>query len=482
MREKLRHIIRLDRAIGFVWQAGSKWVIGSAAVMALQGVLPLAALYLMKLIVDAVTEAVGAPDPAAAFSRVLLFILLAGGVALLQASLGAISGLIQEGLSLTVSDRMYDRLHAKSIEVDLDYYENPQYFDTLHRAQREGPNRPTQIVNTLMRLGQNSISLVAMAGLLFTFHWAVALVLVAAAAPGIFVRMKYSRVMYHWQRDKTPDERKAMYYNWILTGNAHAKEVRLFGIGEEISDRFSAVRQNLRTEKLAITRKRVISDFIAQAFGSLAVFGTFAVIAYRAVLGAITLGDMVMFYQAFQRGLGYLRSVLQGVAGLYENNLFLSYLYEFLDFEPHVRNPDAPQPVPAQTVQGLRFAHVWFRYPSTEQMVLKDISFAIEPGEVVALVGENGSGKTTLAKLLCRLYDPTEGQIFLENISLDRFSTAALRREISVIFQDFAKYNLSAADNIRFGHIDLPASDIESVEKAAMDAGADRIIETLHNQ
>lgn len=450
--------------------------------MVLQGVLPLAALYLMKLIVDAVTEAVGSPDPAAAFSRVLIFIILAGGVALLQASLQAVSGLIQEGLSLTVSDRMYDRMHAKSIEVDLDYYENPQYFDTLHRAQREGPNRPTQIVNTLMQLGQNSISLLAMAGLLFTFHWTVALVLVAAAAPGIFVRMKYSRVMYLWQREKTPDERKAMYYNWILTGNAHAKEVRLFGIGEEISDRFSAVRQNLRTENLAITRKRVIADFIAQAFGSLAVFGTFAVIAYRAVLGAITIGDMVMFYQAFQRGLGHLRSVLQGVAGLYENNLFLSYLYEFLDFEPNVQEPDAPLPVPDKMVQGLRFAHVWFRYPNTAQMVLKDISFAIQPGEVVALVGENGSGKTTLAKLLCRLYDPTEGRIFLENISLDQFSTAALRREISVIFQDFAKYDLSADDNIRFGHIDLPATDTGAVEKAAREAGADRIIDTLPHQ
>ncbi|MFP4531782.1 MAG: ABC transporter ATP-binding protein [Desulfobacterales bacterium] len=482
MRKKLKHIIRLDRAVRFVWQAGAGWVIGSAAVMTLQGVLPLAALYLMKRIVDAVTEAVKAPEPAAAFGPVLFFIVLAGGVALLQASLGAVSGLIQEAMSLTVSDRMYQRLHAKSIEVDLDYYENPQYFDTLHRAQREGPNRPTQIVNTLMRLGQNSISLIAMAGLLFTFHWAVALVLVAAAAPGIFVRMRYSKVMFHWQRAKTPDERKAMYYNRILTGNAHAKEVRLFGIGDEISDRFTRVRDRLRKEKLAISRKRVFADFMAQAVGSLAVFATFGAIAYRAVMGAITLGDMVMFYQAFQRGLGYLRTMLRGVADLYDSNLFLSYLYEFLDFTPRVQEPEDPLPVPQTPDHGLRFENVWFRYPNTAPMVLKDVSLAVRPGEVVALVGENGSGKTTLAKLLCRLYDPTEGRIFLENISLDRFSTAALRREISVIFQDFAKYNLSAADNIRFGNIDLSDTDNAAIERAAKDAGADHIIETLPHQ
>ncbi len=224
---KARHAARLDRAIRFVWQAGPKWVVGSAAAMALQGLLPLAAF-------------------------------------------------------------------------DLDYYENPRYFDTLHRAQRESPFRPTQIVNTLMRLGQSAVSLIAVSGLLATFHWAVSLVLIAAAAPGIFVRMKFSRVTFDWRREKTPDERMAMYYSWILTGNAHAKEVRLFGIGEEISDRFSRVRRNLRTEKLAISRKRVFADFLVQTFGSLVVFATFGAIVYRAVLGAIILGDMVMFYQAFQ--------------------------------------------------------------------------------------------------------------------------------------------------------------------------------------
>ena len=356
---------------------------------------------------------------------------------------------------------------------------NPKYFDTLHQAQREGPFRPTQIVNTLMELGKSSISLVAIAGLLLSFHWAISLILLIAAVPGIFVRMKFSRIMFLWQRAKTPDERKAMYYNWILTGNAHAKEIRLFGIGNVISDRFSQVRRILRHEKLSISRKRIFADFIAQAFGSLTVFGMFAVIAFRAITGAITLGDMVMYYQAFQRGLGYLRSVLRGLADLYENNLFLSYLYEFLNVIPQIREPVDPLPVPLQVNHGVCFDRVWFGYPNTDAMVLKDISFDIKPGEIIALVGENGSGKTTLAKLLCRLYDPARGQITLENIALDRFKPELLRREISVIFQDFVKYNLSVDDNIRFGNIDLPPTDTESIRQAAVKAGADRIIKTL---
>ncbi len=476
---KARRWVRLDRAIRLVWQAGPKWVVASGAVTVLQGFLPLAALYLMKLIVDAVSEAVGTADPAMAFKRLLFLVILAGCVALIQASLQAVSGIIQEGLSLTVGDRMYDMLHAKSVEVDLDYYENPRYFDTLHRAQREGAFRPAQIVNTLIGLGQSSVSLIAVSGLLLSFHWAVSLLLIAAAAPGIFVRIKFSRIMFDWQTAKTPDERKAMYFNWILTGNVHAKEMRLFGIGEEISRRFSEVRRLLRSEKLAISRKRAMAEFLVRVFGSLIVFAMLGAVVYRAVLGAITLGDMVMFYQAFQRCLGSLKSLLGALADLHENNLFISYLYEFLDLKPRVEEPLAPLPLPREAVRGLRIEHVWFRYPGTAHMVLKDISFHVRPGEVVALVGKNGSGKTTLAKLICRLYDPAGGRIALENIPLHQLSKASLRCAISAVFQDFAKYELTVEDNIRFGNVDLPATDMESVENAAMASGADRFIAKL---
>ncbi len=482
LREKIRHAIRLDRAIRFVWQAGAGRVVGSVVLVALQGIIPLAALYLMKLIIDGVSAAVEAPDPLAALRMVWFYIFLAGLVALLQAIVREVSGLVQEDLSLTVSDRMYDILHDKSIAVDLDYYENSEYHDTLHRAQREGPFRPTRIVNNLMGLGQSSISLAAMAGLLLSFHWSVALVLFLAAAPGILVRVKYSRIMFHWQREKTPDERRTMYYSFILTGYAHAKEVRLFGIGEEVSGRFSRLRSQLRGEKLAISRRRALADFIVQFAGTLAVFGTLGFIAYQAVLRMITLGDMVMFFQAFQRGLEYLRQMLRGLADLYENNLFISYFYDFLDFEPQVKNPAEPLFIPAPAREGVAFDGVWFGYPGTGKNVLKGVSFTIAPGEVVALVGGNGSGKTTLAKLLCRLYDPDRGQITMEHISLDRFDVAALRKTISVIFQDFARYHLTVEDNIGFGNISRAVPGTEAVRKAAREAGVDTVIESLPHQ
>jgi ATP-binding cassette subfamily B protein len=305
--EKVRQAIRLDRAVRFVWKAGPGWTITSLFLLVIQGALPLLALYLMKLIVDAVTFSLSAPDKATAFRYVALLIACAAGVALFNALIQLLSGIVKEAQSATVTDHMYDVLHAKSVEVDLEYYENPQYFDTLHRAQQEGPFRPTHIVNGLAQLGQNGISLIAMAGLLLSFHWSVTVVLFIAVIPGILVRIRYSGKMYRWQREKTRTERKSNYFNWILTGDAHAKEIRLFGLGDLFIQQFRSLRKQLRREKIELTRKRSVAEFMAQIGATIAVFGSFGFIAYRTVMGGITLGDMVMYFQAFQRGMGYLR-------------------------------------------------------------------------------------------------------------------------------------------------------------------------------
>ena len=461
-----------------MWQASPNWTLASLALLVLQGTLPLLALYVMKLIIDAVAFSLTAPDKVAAFWNVGLFIACAAGVALLNAFLQLMAGLVKEAQSVSVTDHMYDVLHTKSVEVDLEYYENPHYLDTLHRAQQEGPFRPAHIVNGLTQFGQNGISLVAMAGLLLSFYWGVAVVLFMAVVPGILVRIRYSGKMYLWQRERTGIERKTHYFNWILTGDAHAKEVRLFGLGDLFIQQFSTLRKMLRREKIEITRKRSVADFMAQAGAIIPLFGAFGFIAYRTVMGAITLGDMVMYFRAFQMGMGYLRDMLGGMATLYEDNLFLSNLYEFLDLEPKVEEPVHPHPVPHPIRQGIVFDRVCFKYPSGRGKVLDDISLSIAPGEVVALVGDNGSGKTTFVKLLCRLYDPTEGNITLDGVDFRQYSTAPLRREISVIFQDHVRYHLTARENIWLGNIERPAAQ-EQIVAAARDSGADDLIARL---
>lgn len=475
---KIQQALRLDFALRLVWQSAPGWTVASLALVVVQGVLPLASLYLMKLVVDTVTTGLVATDKAAAFGQVALLIGLAGGVALITALFRSLAGLVSEVQAQVITDHMSDVLHAKSIEVDLEYYESAQYYDKLHRAQREAPYRPTRILNGLVQVGQNSISLLAMAGLLFSFHWGIAAILFVATIPGLLVRLRYAGLAYRWQRQRTCAERQAWYFHWMLTGDVHAKEIRLFDLGTLFRQRFRDLRRRLRQERIRITTKRSMAELAAQVSATLAVFASYAFIAYRTVQGDITLGDLVMYYQAFQRGQGFLQQILSGLAGLYEDNLFLSNLYEFLDLKPRVVQPTHPRPVPRPMRTGIAFDHVSFQYPTGAKKVLEDINLHIRPGEVVALVGENGSGKTTLIKLLCRLYDPTNGTITLDGVDLRQFETTALRREISVIFQDYAQYHLTARENIWFGNATLPP-DQERIVAAARHAGADEVIAEL---
>jgi ATP-binding cassette subfamily B protein len=284
--------------------------------------------------------------------------------------------------------------------------------------------------------------------------------------------------MFQWQSDRSATDRAATYFNWLITSQYYAKEVRLYDLGPLFIKRFRDLRQLLRREKIGIAFRYALTELVAEAFATIAIFGSLAFIAYRTVQGMMTLGDMVMYYQAFQRAQGYLKEMLNGLASLYEDNLFLSNFYDFLDLKPTIIEPAKPEPVPRPMQKGIVFDKISFRYPTGEAMVLKDINISIRPGQVVALVGENGSGKTTLVKLLCRLYDPTAGKITVDGIDLRSFDTTALRREIGIIFQDYVQYQMTVRENIWMGNTRL-APDDEKIVAAAKYSGADDVIAGL---
>ena len=319
-----------------------------------------------------------------------------------------------------------------------------------------------------------------MAGLLLTLHWAVGLIVLAAAIPGAAVRFLYAGRLFAWQRRRTDVERQSAYAHWLLTDSGHAKEIRLFDLGDRFRVWHRDLRHRLRRELLGIAARRALAELGAGATAVVAVFGAFAYIAWRAIQGSITIGLVVAYYQAFQTSLGSLQAVLHGLAALYEDNLFLSYYDEFMALEPHVLSPEHPVPLPRPMHEGIRFDHVHFSYPDTERTALSDVSLTIRPGQVTALVGANGSGKTTLVKLLCRLYDPSTGTVTLDGQDLRRFDLVDLRRDMSVIFQDFAQYQLSARENIRLGNVELAAND-PAIEAAAHDSGADEAISGLRH-
>jgi ATP-binding cassette subfamily B protein len=479
-RQAIQMLAQLRRAFVFVWRCAPGWTLIGLVLVIVQGALPIVALALLKRIVDAVTAAVGSPDPKAAFLRIMIWIAASGVVALLIAICRSLSEISGEAQTQIVTDAVYDALHTQSTAVDLEYYEDPRYHDTLHRAQQEAPYRPTRIVNGLMQVVQNGVSLVGVAGLLARSNWLLSLLLVVAALPGLFVRVRCGFKWYSFQQEHAEAERQAWYYNWLMTNAECAKEIRLLDIGSILRGRHDAVRTLLREGRLKLSRYRGLMELAAQSSATIVGAGVLAVISWWTVSGTLTVGGLVMYYQGFQLGLSTLQGVLRGIAGLHEDSLFLTDYYEFLTLEPRVIPPAEPVPVPQPIREGISFEQLSFTYPGRAEEILHGLDLTIHMGEITALVGENGAGKTTLVKLLCRLYDPTEGHITVDGVDLKQLDPRAWRRAISVLPQDYLRYFMSARDNIWVGDVALECENT-SVEAAARLAGADRVIQRLPN-
>ncbi|MFO7676092.1 MAG: ABC transporter ATP-binding protein [bacterium] len=477
-KDPVRKGLRLDRAVRLVWASAPGLAVANAALVAVQGLLPLAGLYAIKQVVDLLQAGIAAGSGPAGFQRVLVWVGVAAAAALLTAIAHSLAELVGQAQSLVLSDKVTDIVHGQSVAMDLGYYEDPRYHDTLHRAQGDAMHRPVNIVNRLVQVGRGAVSLAGIAGLLFALSPLVALVLVVVALPGAVVRMVHARRLYRFEREQTEKERRAWYYHWLLTNSFPAKELRLFDIGALFRQRYRELRRQLRRARLVLARRRSAAGLLAQAAVTVATFGTLVYIAWQTWRGTITIGSLVMYYSAFQLAANSLSAILAGLAGLYEDNLFLANFYEFLDLQPRVTAPAKPLPVPARFARGIAFEGVSFAYPGSSRPALDAVSLAIAPGQVVALVGANGSGKTTLVKLLCRLYDPGTGQITVDGIDIRRLEPARWRREVSVILQDFVQYQLPAWENIWLG--DAAAEpDRARIVAAAKRAGADAAISRL---
>lgn len=479
MKNSLNFIdgLRVDRALKFVWNAAPQWTVLGTFLLIIQSVVPLATLYIFKLVVDHLTKENGYSAVGIDFQNLVTLIAVALGLAVIGNLCNALMGYTSEMQTHLVADYMQRLVQAKSIDMDLAYYEHSQFYDKLHRAQREAPSRPLRIISGLTALALNSLTLLSAFALLLMFNWAVVVAVLAASIPVLIYRIKYAEELYQLNREKTASERLSRYFNDVITTAENAKEVRAFGFGPLIAYRFSEIRLMIRASLHRISAQAYRRQFITESTAALAGYGALAFIAYAAVQKSITLGEMVMYFGAFQVAIGSLRPTLSGLAELYENNLFLSTLYEFLDVNKSVPDPVKPKEMPRPWRSGLSVENLSFHYPDTDRPILDNITMTISPGEIVALVGRNGSGKTTLTKLLCRLYDPDRGRITVDDIDLRDFKTKDLRREISVIYQDFGRYHMTARENILLGRPELGADD-PAIIKAARWAGIhDKLIE-----
>ena len=477
LADALRELRPLPRAIALVARAAGRWTALWALLLVAQGLLPVAVVYLVRELVDALFAALQAGGEGSAGRSVLLAVTIA--VLMLAAEiLKSAADWVRTVQAELVQDHVSELVHRQSLAVDLAFYELPEGYDRLYRARDDATYRPTALLESFGSFFQNGLTLVAMAAVVTRFGLWVPWALIVGTAPALFVVLGYGQRRHRWWREATPRHRMAAYLDWLMTSAENAAEVRLFALGDRFRSAFRAVREGLRGERLALEGERTRAEIGAGVF-ALAVQGAVTCwMIWRATRREIGAGDLALFYQAFQQGQSLLRAALHDLGGIYANSLFLGDLFEFLDLEPRLSDAKASPAEPARVEREVRFRDVRFTYPGASRPTLDGLDLAIPAGRVVAIVGPNGSGKSTLVKLLCRFYDPDSGSIEIDGTDLRALPLAAVRRLSSVVFQTPVHYGASAGENVAFGDVSCEHGGA-AIAEAAERADARELIERL---
>lgn len=472
----MKNLRLLFESVKLVRESAPGWTAANVAVSLLRSFIPLVLLFLIRSLIDTITQGVSSGGEVST-ARIVYSITAVIVVFLIDEMSSEIGNYIRKKQSYRLEEYMYKLLHSKATALDLINFENPSYFDKLSRAVREATWRPNNILNNFVALFRGIISLILMASLLFTLNWWIALLLVVVNIPGIWMRLHYASVLYYFRKELTPEERKAGYFNWLLTGDRPSREIRLFGLGDYFISHFKESFRQYKEKEIDILRKRTAIETVSGVIKASALFIVLYVIARQTISGEITLGNMAMLILAFRQGLIYIRDILSSVAGLYEDSLFTGDIFEFLMLKEKIKE-DEPVSEVTPLKKEIRFENVTFTYPGNNSPALKDVNLTLKKGEIVALVGSNGSGKSTLVRILCRLYDPDSGAVFFDGKNIRNFKPEEYRKQFSVLFQDFMLYNLSAGENILLGNIEAGRQE-ERMKLAAMSAGIHSLIESL---
>lgn len=464
------------RLFRLVWRATPRWLILSLLITLADALIPVAQLYVGKLIVDWVVQNAGVAERAV--RPLIQLVVIEFGLVLLQS-------LLSQGQSF-VSQVMKDRfaldanqvLLQQAIALDLAHYERPEFHDLLNRAQQSGGSYLLRVLDILNRLIGQIVGLGGLLALLLNFNPAVTAILFLTATPAFWVGVRYSRRRFWMMRRQTPNNRLSEYFERVLTQEAFAKEVRLFNLGSYLLDQWRHIRGQFNRESAQLAGRQAAANVGIGTLASTGFYAAYGVVLAQAVAGRITIGDLTLYAGTFQQAQNRIQGILSNIALLYEYGLYVSQYFEFLDLTPQVVSPRSPLPFPEPIRQGLALRDVTFTYPGASTPTLQNINLTVAPGECIALVGVNGSGKTTLLKLLNRFYDLDAGDITIDGVPLTAFNLADLRRNVGVLFQDFARYALSVEENIGFGNL-TQRENPEAIRQAASDAGATAMITTL---
>jgi len=479
IRENLEALRNTPEAFRLVWSASRSNALISFGLTPITALLPAAQSWVGKMIVDSILGAINqSVDVEAGLRLVLPYVAAEFGLLLLGTILNSIRYLSNSVLQSQLTNHINTLIIRKAISLDLQFFEDPVFYDTMQNARRRADSSALSIMNAILQILQQTITLVSLVALLVGFSPWLAVVVILAAIPNFISRSRFSEMTFRALTRRAPESRLLNYIETLLTSNETVKEIKLFGLGEPLLARYRQLFTAFFEEDREISRKNTIASFGWGLLSNLAYYGSYVWVILRALAKAITLGDMTMFLSVFRQSQNAVQQLLDSFNRLYESNLYLDNLLDYLKIEPVLALPENGKIAPAPIQEGIRFNNVSFRYPGSEKMVLQNINLFIPPGESIALVGLNGAGKTTLIKLLTRLYDPTEGQILLDGVDLREFDLKTLHQRFGVIFQDYVRYQFSVRENIGFGQIE-DLDDNSRIESAAERGGADEVVAEL---
>lgn len=472
--KKLKSNLNIKRTLALVWHAAKGWMIISILMIVVETLLFLGSIYALKILIDKIshTDPFNKPTEDIIVNHVIIAALLAIGYAIAK----AFSAYVTEVQATRVANYMDERIHDKAIQMDLSCYESPEYYDILKRAKDAGSDRPNTVITTLMEIAKNLLNLCAVGSLIITINWLLLPLLVIFVLPTLFVRIYFSNKQNIWRIAHTPLERKSSYLSSLLTSDVSAKEIRSFNLGDYFKNLYQVIRIEVLQQKLGLSYKRTLNEVLTSSIAALGFFACIGYIAIGTVKGTTSVGDIALFLIIFPQSFTLIQNISSGISVLYHNNIFINSIFELFDLNPRSINTEIPIPIPPGDNLDLELENVNFSYPHADKPTLSNINLKIPSGKIVAVVGLNGAGKSTLIKLLCRLYDPNSGTISLGKTDIRRFEMKAYRKQISVVFQDFSKYNVSVSENIRFGNIEKTYAT-ENVINAAKNSGAHSFIE-----
>ncbi len=462
-----------------VWEADRRAALAIAALTLVAALLPAGVAWTGKLIVDGVVRAAGS-GLRADREHVLWLVAAEAGLMAAQLSVGRLLGMLRELLRAGVGNSVNERILEKALELELRHFEDSDVYDKMQNARREASARPLSLALQAVAIAQNTVTLAALSGLLLRLSPASVLVIVAASIPAFMAEARLSAESFRVNTWRAPEGRRLNYLEWILTRDSHVKEVKLFGLGPLVLGRYRALFRRFFDEDRRIALRRMRAGVVFGLLSLAAFYGMYALMAGRAATGAISLGDLTLYIAVFRQGQGAVQAVLSAVGAMYEDALFMSNLFAFLTIPT---GGEAPRVTPALSPPRgrpglIELRGVSFRYPGKQEWALRDLTLTLAPGEKLGLVGENGAGKSTLVKLLLRLYDPTEGEIRYGGVDLRDMDPRDLRSRIGAVFQDFVRYQFTAAENIGLGspeHVE----DRARIEEAARRGGAATVIDAL---